>query len=58
MSEQFKINIVTNYRYYTLQEIYETDFSYLLYLIQTHKTCDQLKEVIYDFLKSKNLKFD
>lgn len=52
-NNHFKINLVTNYRYWKLEDIYESDFSYLLYLIQTNKTCDQLKEVIYDFLKSK-----
>ena len=47
----FKINHVTNYRYWTLSEIYDSDYPYLLYLIQTNKTCDKLKELIYEFLK-------
>ncbi len=57
MSEPFKINIVVNYRYWTLEELYQEDFAFLIYLTQTHRTCDKLKVVIYDFLKSKNYNF-
>lgn len=53
MSEPFKINIVTNYRYWTLEDLFKYDYPYLLYLVQTHRTCNKLKEEIYEFLKTK-----
>ncbi len=48
--KNFIIKHQTNYKNWTLFEIYNSDKAYLYYLIHTHKTPIGLKKIIYDFL--------
>ncbi len=53
MNPDFKITMKSDYKGWTLEEVYESDIAYLFYLIHTHKVPDAMKKLIIDFLYSK-----
>ncbi len=47
------IKHMTNYKNWTLEEIYNSDKTYLYYLIHTHKTPPGLRRLVIQFLEKK-----
>jgi hypothetical protein len=41
------------YKGWTLEEIYQIDYHYLIYCINTNKVCQGFKDVIIQFLNTK-----
>ncbi len=52
-SSSYVISFSSNYKGWSLRDIYDSDKAYLFYLIHTHKTCEGVKKIVIEFLKCK-----
>lgn len=52
-SSSYVISFSSSYKGWSLQDIYVSDKAYLFYLIHTHKTCEGIKKIVIEFLKTK-----
>lgn len=52
-SSSYVVNFSSNYKGWSLQDIYDSDKAYLFYLLHTHKTAKGIKLLVSEFLKCK-----